>query len=113
MIRPTPLPAFQALPRRSHNRGVAVLTIAVIRKSFSPPPGPKGAPPPARTRDSGLRHPAVITGEFDADFAKLKDAGAEALSEPEIRGGNRVVFFRDPDGNVLHLAQRPTPLVLA
>jgi len=50
--------------------------------------------PPARTRDSGLRHPAVITDEFDADFAKLKDAGAEALNEPEIRGGNRVVFSR-------------------
>ena len=77
--------------------------IAVIRKSFSPPPGSKGALPPARTRDSGLRHPAVITDEFDADFAKRKAAGAEALSEPEIRGGNRVVFSRAPHQGMARL----------
>lgn len=79
------------------------MIIAVIRRSFWPPPGPKGALPPARTRDSGLRHPAVITGEFDADFAKLKDAGVEALGEPEIRGGNRVVFSRAPHQGMARL----------
>jgi hypothetical protein len=27
-----------------------------------------------------------------------------------IKGGNKVVFFRDPDGNLLHLIERETPL---
>jgi glyoxylase I family protein len=65
-----------------------------------------------KIRDSGLRHLAVITDDFDADFARLQAAGAVVLSAPETRGGNRVVFFRDPDGNVLHLIQRPVPLVI-
>ncbi len=64
----------------------------------------------AEMKDSGMRHMALITDDFDADFEKLKAAGAPLLTEAEVRGGNRVVFFRDPDGNVLHLIQRPIPL---
>lgn len=64
----------------------------------------------AEMKDSGMRHMAMITNDFDADFARLKAAGAPLLTEPEVRGGNRVVFFRDPDGNILHLIQRPVPL---
>ncbi|MCX6624554.1 MAG: VOC family protein [Acidobacteria bacterium] len=64
----------------------------------------------AEMKDSGLRHMALISNDFDADFERLKAAGAPLLSEAEVRGGNRVVFFRDPDGNVLHLIQRPVPL---
>ena len=64
----------------------------------------------AEMKDAGHRHMALITDNFDADFARLQAAGAPLLTEAEIRGGNRVVFFRDPDGNVLHLIQRPVPL---
>lgn len=69
----------------------------------------RGMPVP-EIRDSGLRHMAVITDDFDTDFERIKDAGAPLLTGVEIRSGNRVVFFRDPDGNVLHLIQRPIPL---
>ncbi|MCC7496405.1 MAG: VOC family protein [Bryobacterales bacterium] len=61
-------------------------------------------------KDTGMRHMAIISDDFDADFARIKAAGAPLLTGAEIRGGNRVVFFRDPDGNVLHLIQRPIPL---
>jgi hypothetical protein len=32
------------------------------------------------------------------------------LEPPLIKGGNKVVFFRDPEGNILHLIERPEPL---
>jgi hypothetical protein len=32
------------------------------------------------------------------------------LGEPYQAQGNRLVFFSDPDGNVLHLIQRARPL---
>jgi hypothetical protein len=32
------------------------------------------------------------------------------LSEPVDAKGNKVVFFTDPEGNILHLIQRASPL---
>jgi len=56
---------------------------------------------------------AIVSDSFESDFAEVKSAGVVLLSEPEVRGGNRVAFFRDPDGNVLHLIQRPAPLIIS
>jgi glyoxylase I family protein len=61
-------------------------------------------------KDAGLRHLALITDSFDEDCARVRASGAAIVSEPEIKSGNRVVFFRDPDGNILHLIQREKPL---
>lgn len=61
-------------------------------------------------KDAGLRHLALITDEFDVDYARIQASGAALAGEPEDKGGNRVVFFRDPDGNLLHLIQRQVPL---
>ncbi len=58
----------------------------------------------------GLRHLAITANDFERDCARLKAAGVEFLTEPAVSGGNSVVFFRDPDGNILHLIQRTTPL---
>ena len=65
---------------------------------------------PIKMKDSGLRHLALITDDFDADYQNIKASGVNFLSEPGIRGGNQVVFFQDPEGNVLHLIKRPVPL---
>jgi len=65
---------------------------------------------PVQMKDSGLRHLALITDDFDADYERIKAAGVNFLTEAGMRGGNRVVFFQDPQGNVLHLIQRPVPL---
>ena len=60
-------------------------------------------------RDIGLRHLAIAVNDFDAVYTDLKDAGVTFISDPEIANGNRIVFFMDPDGNYLHLIQRPQP----
>lgn len=60
-------------------------------------------------RDIGLRHLAVAVDDFDGVYSSLKAAGVSFISEPETANGNRIVFFTDPDGNYLHLIQRPRP----
>jgi len=65
---------------------------------------------PIKMKDSGLRHLALITDDFDADYQRIKASGVNFLTEPGVRGGNQVVFFQDPEGNVLHLIKRPVPL---
>ena len=61
-------------------------------------------------RDAGIRHMAIAVEDFETEYQRLKSAGVEFVSEPETSKGNRVVFFRDGDGNYLHLIQRETPL---
>lgn len=69
--------------------------------------GERGA---ADMRTPGLRHLALVVDDFNATYEKLKAAGVNFLSEPETNKGNTVVFFTDPDGNLLHLLHREKPL---
>jgi catechol-2,3-dioxygenase len=68
------------------------------------------SPQAQKFKDAGLRHLALQTDSFDADLASLQSASVKFLTEQENKGGNRVVFFADPDGNILHLIQRESPL---
>jgi len=61
-------------------------------------------------RDPGIRHLAIAVDDFDASLAELKSRKANFLTEPYENEGNRLVFFSDPDGNILHLIQRAAPL---
>ncbi|MBX9601046.1 MAG: VOC family protein [Bryobacteraceae bacterium] len=63
-----------------------------------------------RMRDPGLRHLAVMVEDFDAAYEHLRSAGVQFLGEPYVNQGNRLVFFSDGDGNILHLIQRENPL---
>jgi glyoxylase I family protein len=68
---------------------------------------------PARAagmRDAGLRHLALTVTDFEQAYSALKSKGVTFLTEPEHKSGNHVVFFADPDGNILHLLQREKPL---
>ncbi len=58
----------------------------------------------------GLRHLALSVDDFEADLARVRAAGVKFLTEPADSKGVKVVFFNDPDGNILHLIQRTTPL---
>ena len=53
-------------------------------------------------------------GELNAKVNKvangLKQLGVKFLTEPFNNQGNRLVFFTDGDGNILHLIQRERPL---
>jgi glyoxylase I family protein len=58
-------------------------------------------------RTPGFRHLAIAVDDFDAEYGRLKAIGTTFESEPMVSGGNRVVFFRDPENNYLHLIYRP------
>jgi glyoxylase I family protein len=61
-------------------------------------------------KDPGIRHLAVIPEDFDAAHQRLQQAGVRFLGEPFLTKGNRLVFFSDLDGNILHLIHREKPL---
>ena len=66
--------------------------------------GPKG---------SGLRHIALTVAEveFDLMVTKLKNAKVEVVTDAATAlNGVKTFFFRDPEGNILHLIYRPQPL---
>ncbi len=69
--------------------------------------GDAGAP---GMKDPGIRHMALTVADFPAACARLKELGVAFLKEPETVGGNSTVFFRDCDGNILHLLHREKPL---
>ena len=70
----------------------------------------QGAVPDATPKTPGLRHLAVMVADFDAALAQLKERGVKLLGEPYEVQGNRLVFFSDCDGNLLHLIRRQRPL---
>lgn len=70
----------------------------------------QGARAPQQMRDPGIRHLAVSVGDFDAALNELRRRGVDFLGEPYVNQGNRLVFFSDHDGNILHLIQRERPL---
>ena len=69
-----------------------------------------GDPTAATPKTPGLRHLALRVTDFEAECERLTAAGITFLDPPLIKGGNKVVFFRDPEGNILHLIERATPL---
>jgi catechol 2,3-dioxygenase-like lactoylglutathione lyase family enzyme len=66
--------------------------------------------PAAGMNPAGLRHLALTVADFPGVCARLKEKNVHFLTGPVVAGGNSVVFFTDPEGNVLHLLHRETPL---
>ena len=65
-------------------------------------------------KTSGIRHFAfsIDDADFDAMVKKIKDSGAEVVTDVVATAkGIKTFFFRDIDGNVSHLIARPEPLV--
>jgi len=65
---------------------------------------------PQNMKDPGIRHLAIAVEDFDAAHEDLKARSVKFLTEPFTTQGNRLVFFSDGDGNILHLIQREKPL---
>ena len=59
---------------------------------------------------AGLRHVALTVADFPAVYARLKEKGVRFLTDAQTTNGNSLAFFTDPDGNILHLLHRETPL---
>ncbi len=73
----------------------------------------EGSRPPQtmeNNKNPGIRHLAIAVGDFDAAYAHLRKLNVNFLVEPFNLGANRLVFFNDGDGNLVHLIQRETPL---
>ncbi len=69
---------------------------------------------PNETSTCGIRHIALAVGdkEFDASVEKLKAENVSVVTDVKISAnGIKTFFFRDIDGNILHLIYRPNPLV--
>lgn len=61
---------------------------------------------------NGIRHIALEVDDFDAAVDRLLKANVEVVYEPKVSdSGVKTFFFRDPEGNVLHLICRANPLV--
>jgi len=56
----------------------------------------------------GWRHAALRVGSIDEAKIELETRGVSfAESVKPAGGGGRVLFFQDPEGNLLHLVERP------
>ena len=58
----------------------------------------------------GIRHLAIAVADFQSAYESLLKQNVIFLGEPFDLGTNRLVFFNDGDGNLLHLVRRETPL---
>jgi len=59
----------------------------------------------------GVRHIALFTDNFQEDIKRLYENNVEIIQEPATNAkGVSTVFFRDPEGNILHYIQRPEKL---
>ncbi|HLH03202.1 MAG TPA: VOC family protein [Bryobacteraceae bacterium] len=70
----------------------------------------EGEAPAVGMRTPGMRHIAIAVDDFDQAYEELARQGTKFEGEPYTNEGNRLVFFKDPDGNLLHLIQREKPL---
>ncbi len=56
-------------------------------------------------RTPGIRHLAIKVDDFDLGVKDLQSKGIEIVQFVEA-GPNRLAFFLDPEGNILHLIDR-------
>jgi len=70
----------------------------------------EGERPENRMKTPGIRHLAIIPDDFDAAEAQLRAKGVKFLGDAFNNQGNRLVFFEDGEGNILHLIAREKPL---
>jgi glyoxylase I family protein len=73
----------------------------------------EGSRPPqdmASNKNPGIRHLAIAVDDFNAAWEHLKGLDVTFLGEPFDLGTNRLVFFNDGDGNLVHLIKREKPL---
>jgi catechol 2,3-dioxygenase-like lactoylglutathione lyase family enzyme len=62
-------------------------------------------------RDAGLRHMAFAVDHLESAHEELRSAGVQFEATPILLPGMRLFFFRDPEGNYLHLVERETSLL--
>ncbi len=95
-----------------YDNGKGTYFIAFSDKSMIEFCSAKDANIPTELEVAGIRHIAISVDDFDALCAKVTESGAEILKPASVSDkGIGTIFFRDPEGNILHLISRPSPLV--
>ncbi len=62
---------------------------------------------PVGNLHSGLRHLAIRVDDFESDYEYMLGHGAFLIPEMIVRNGEmKLAFFKDPEGNLIHLVQR-------
>lgn len=60
----------------------------------------------------GIRHIAFYTNTFDETACKVRNSNAKIIKDvSNIPSSVKVMFFRDPEGNILHIISREKPLI--
>src|SRR3954453_8347175 len=95
---------YKSSNSRTHFVRAADGSMIEIIESKGDLPGPSGM------KDPGIRHMAITVTDFEGECRRLREMGVLFLAEPATVAGNSTVFFRDCDGNILHLLHREKPL---
>lgn len=67
---------------------------------------------PTKLNAPGLRHVALAVDNFEEVVELVRSLGVEIVEEPAtFPNGVGTMFFRDIEGNILHLISRKTPLI--
>ncbi|MGA3173976.1 MAG: VOC family protein [Syntrophorhabdales bacterium] len=61
-------------------------------------------------KEAGLRHLALSVSDFDGALSYLRERGIDGFFDHRQSEESRLIFFRDPEGNILHLMWRAKPL---
>ena len=73
----------------------------------------KSLPDTANNKLAGIRHLALRVPSLDAAKAELESRGVKFTEEVRpAAGGGKVLFFADPEGNLLHFVERPADFKL-
>ncbi len=63
----------------------------------------------AAMKTPGIRHLAIKVDDFDEGVKDLESKGIKIVQFVKA-GPNRLAFFLDPEGNILHLIHRGEPI---
>lgn len=62
-------------------------------------------------KHQGIRHLAFGTDNAEKEYENLLNNDVEIIEELKVNpNGVKTVFFRDPEGNIIHFIERPTRL---
>ena len=73
-------------------------------------PATSGAKTDYSQSAAGFRHLAVTVDDYAAAEAHLREHGVTDFIERRETATSKLLFFRDPEGNILHLMWREKPL---
>jgi catechol 2,3-dioxygenase-like lactoylglutathione lyase family enzyme len=77
---------------------------------YSAPKQTATAPRELLAHEQGIRHLAFYVDDVHKEYERLISLGGSRLGEPmEVREGVYAVYARDPFGNIIELAEIPSP----